>query len=183
MIQLGKLFSPVSSLDPDGAREFIAAHPEGTYTLLDVRQPEEYAKEHIPGAKLIPLPALRGQKHGDAHQRSALQDSGGGKGSPELIKPTYGPKSLKRRNKRLGGYHEPRAIRFFPFNKCIEQVLADVRGAHCGCQARSLHDRYLWRDRGSKQEDAPSLSLSPQSGWKAAQGFLYRGVWTTRYVR
>jgi rhodanese-related sulfurtransferase len=58
MIQLKKLFSPVPSLDPDRAREFIAAHPEGTYTLLDVRQPEEYAKEHIPGAKLIPLPAL-----------------------------------------------------------------------------------------------------------------------------
>ena len=58
MIQLKKLFSPVPSLDPDEVRGFMAKHKEGTYTLLDVRQPEEYAKEHIPGAKLIPLPGL-----------------------------------------------------------------------------------------------------------------------------
>jgi rhodanese-related sulfurtransferase len=58
MVQLKRLFSPVPSLAPDKAREFIAAHPEGSYTLLDVRQPEEYKKEHIPGAKLIPLPSL-----------------------------------------------------------------------------------------------------------------------------
>jgi rhodanese-related sulfurtransferase len=58
MIQLRKLFSPVPSMEPDQVREFIANHHEGTYTLLDVRQTEEYEKEHIPGAKLIPLPAL-----------------------------------------------------------------------------------------------------------------------------
>lgn len=58
MIQLKKLFEPVPSIDPEQAKEFIAKHREGTYTLLDVRQPEEYEKEHIPGAKLIPLPAL-----------------------------------------------------------------------------------------------------------------------------
>ena len=28
------------------------------FTLLDVRQPDEYKSEHIPGAKLIPLPEL-----------------------------------------------------------------------------------------------------------------------------
>ena len=33
-------------------------HPEGTYALIDVRQPGEYEKEHIPGAQLIPLPDL-----------------------------------------------------------------------------------------------------------------------------
>ena len=58
MIELKKLFRPVPSIDPEQAKEFIAKHREGTYTLLDVRQPEEYEKEHIPGAKLIPLPAL-----------------------------------------------------------------------------------------------------------------------------
>ncbi|MBU2498978.1 MAG: sulfurtransferase, partial [Proteobacteria bacterium] len=31
---------------------------EGTYTLLDVRQPQEYEKARIPGATLIPLPDL-----------------------------------------------------------------------------------------------------------------------------
>jgi rhodanese-related sulfurtransferase/rubrerythrin len=31
------------------------------FTLLDVRQPEEYESEHLPGAKLIPLPELSGR--------------------------------------------------------------------------------------------------------------------------
>ena len=58
MIQFKKLFSPVPSMKAEEAREFISGHQEGTYTLLDVRQPEEYEKEHIPGAKLIPIPGL-----------------------------------------------------------------------------------------------------------------------------
>jgi rhodanese-related sulfurtransferase len=33
-------------------------HREGTYNLLDVRQPAEYEKARIPGARLIPLPEL-----------------------------------------------------------------------------------------------------------------------------
>ena len=37
---------------------FIESQPVGTYTLLDVRQPGEYEKAHIPGSKLIPLPQL-----------------------------------------------------------------------------------------------------------------------------
>ncbi len=43
----------------DEAKKFIAAHEEGAYTLLDVRQPGEYEIEHIPGARLIPLPGLK----------------------------------------------------------------------------------------------------------------------------
>jgi len=43
---------------PDEAAEFISQHAEGTYTLLDVRQPPEYEEEHLPGAKLVPLPEL-----------------------------------------------------------------------------------------------------------------------------
>jgi rhodanese-related sulfurtransferase len=58
MISLKQLFAPVASLAADDVRKYIASHPEGTYTLLDVRQPAEYEKEHIPGAKLIPLPQL-----------------------------------------------------------------------------------------------------------------------------
>jgi rhodanese-related sulfurtransferase len=58
MISLKRLFTPLVSLDADQVREYIAGHPEGSYTLLDVRQPTEYKKEHIPGAKLLPLPQL-----------------------------------------------------------------------------------------------------------------------------
>ncbi len=56
---LKKMFTPVDGLDPNQAREFIKNHREGSYTLLDVRQPREYEEEHIPGATLIPLPELR----------------------------------------------------------------------------------------------------------------------------
>jgi rhodanese-related sulfurtransferase/rubrerythrin len=58
MIMLKKLFTPVTSLDAEEARQYMAEHPEGSYVLLDVRQPGEYEEEHIPGAKLIPLPQL-----------------------------------------------------------------------------------------------------------------------------
>jgi rhodanese-related sulfurtransferase len=40
------------------ATTFMETHTEGTFTLLDVRQPKEYKKARIPGAKLIPLPQL-----------------------------------------------------------------------------------------------------------------------------
>lgn len=58
MIQLKKLFTPVASMDAAEARAYIASHPEGAFTILDVRQPWEYEKAHIPGAKLVPLPRL-----------------------------------------------------------------------------------------------------------------------------
>jgi rhodanese-related sulfurtransferase/rubrerythrin len=53
-----KLFTAVTSMDPEEAKAYIAGHPEGTYTILDVRQPGEYEESHIPGARLIPLPRL-----------------------------------------------------------------------------------------------------------------------------
>ena len=59
MISLKKLFTPVKSINSEEAKKFMAAKPEGDYTLLDVRQPGEYEAEHIPGAKLIPLPGLK----------------------------------------------------------------------------------------------------------------------------
>lgn len=53
-----QLLIPAKSMDVDEAREYMSRHKEGTYTILDVRQPWEYEKEHISGAKLIPLPQL-----------------------------------------------------------------------------------------------------------------------------
>jgi rhodanese-related sulfurtransferase len=55
---LKQLFKPVKSFDAEEAKQFMAKNKEGTYTLLDVRQPGEYEEEHIPGARLIPLPLL-----------------------------------------------------------------------------------------------------------------------------
>ena len=53
-----KLFTPVGALDADAAQDYLAGQPEGSYTLLDVRQPWEYDEDHLPGATLIPLPEL-----------------------------------------------------------------------------------------------------------------------------
>jgi rhodanese-related sulfurtransferase len=59
MISLKRLFKPVKNMDSDEAKAFIENQDEGTFTVLDVRQPGEYEKAHIPGTKLIPLPNLR----------------------------------------------------------------------------------------------------------------------------
>ena len=53
-----QFLTPVQSMDSREARSYMTEHKEGSYTLLDVRQPAEYESERIPGATLIPLPAL-----------------------------------------------------------------------------------------------------------------------------
>ena len=58
MIQLKKLFKPVKNMNSEEAKAFIEKHGEGTFTILDVRQPGEYDETHIPGSNLVPLPQL-----------------------------------------------------------------------------------------------------------------------------
>ena len=58
MMQLTKLFTPVSSMEAEEAQAYMARHREREYTLLDVRQSGEYEDSHLPGAKLMPLPQL-----------------------------------------------------------------------------------------------------------------------------
>jgi rhodanese-related sulfurtransferase len=53
-----QFFVPVPNMDAEEARNFMAENQEGDYTLLDVRQPGEYARQRIPGGLLIPLPEL-----------------------------------------------------------------------------------------------------------------------------
>ena len=48
----------VEVIFPEDLQLYIAEHREGTYQLIDVRQPEEYEQSHLPGARLIPLPLL-----------------------------------------------------------------------------------------------------------------------------
>jgi sulfur-carrier protein adenylyltransferase/sulfurtransferase len=63
MFGIKQLFKPIESLETDDVKKFVENHPEGSYTLLDVRQPGEYEGEHLPGSKLIPLPELIDRKH------------------------------------------------------------------------------------------------------------------------
>ena len=53
-----QFFTPVRNMDAEEARTYMVEHEEGTYTLLDVRQPGEHQGSRIPGATLIPLPQL-----------------------------------------------------------------------------------------------------------------------------
>ena len=55
---LKRLFGQVKSMDSKEAATYMGKNDEGMFTLLDVRQPKEYEKAHIPGAKLIPLTEL-----------------------------------------------------------------------------------------------------------------------------
>lgn len=57
MTTVGKA-SEVGVIFPEEAKDYMARNREGTYTLLDVRQPAEYERGHLPGARLIPLPLL-----------------------------------------------------------------------------------------------------------------------------
>jgi rhodanese-related sulfurtransferase/rubrerythrin len=80
MISLKKLFTPVKSISADEAKKLIAGHEEGAYTLLDVRQPGEYEVEHIPGARLIPLPGLKdGHSELDSQKPVVVYCASGGR--------------------------------------------------------------------------------------------------------
>lgn len=51
-------FRPVSTWSVEKVREFMADKDPEEYNLIDVRQPDEYVKEHLPGAMLIPVGEL-----------------------------------------------------------------------------------------------------------------------------
>jgi len=51
-------FTPSDNMTAQDAKNYMDEHEQGSYTLLDVRQPGEYEQEHIPGSKLIPLAQL-----------------------------------------------------------------------------------------------------------------------------
>lgn len=53
-----QFFTPVKSLGSEQAKDYIRDNPLEEIVVLDVRQPSEYEKNHIPGALLIPLPQL-----------------------------------------------------------------------------------------------------------------------------
>jgi rhodanese-related sulfurtransferase len=52
------IFEPVTEMSADQVRVYLETHRADEFTLLDVRQPDEYAQGHLAGARLIPLPEL-----------------------------------------------------------------------------------------------------------------------------
>ena len=57
-MRLRNLFVPVNDMNTEQLKTYIDSNKEGSYTLLDVRQPSEYETARIPGCKLLPLPSL-----------------------------------------------------------------------------------------------------------------------------
>ena len=55
---LRDIFASYTNMSSDQLQSFMEAEKEGSYTLLDVRQPSEYETARIPGSTLIPLPTL-----------------------------------------------------------------------------------------------------------------------------
>jgi sulfur-carrier protein adenylyltransferase/sulfurtransferase len=58
MMRWKQFLTPVQSMNSENAKEFMSGKTQDEFTLLDVRQPREYEKNHIPGAKLIPIGEL-----------------------------------------------------------------------------------------------------------------------------
>lgn len=52
-------FKSVPSMTAEEVRRFLADRSPDEYNLVDVRQPKEYERNHIPGANLIPMADLQ----------------------------------------------------------------------------------------------------------------------------
>ncbi|MDT8445633.1 MAG: rhodanese-like domain-containing protein [bacterium] len=52
------IITPIEHFSAKEMADFMRQSPLGSYELLDVRQPAEYAEGHLPGARLIPLDQL-----------------------------------------------------------------------------------------------------------------------------
>jgi len=62
-MQWRNLFTTVKSMSAAEAKHYIDSHPAGDYQLVDVRQPAEYEKAHLPGAIFMPLATLPDRVH------------------------------------------------------------------------------------------------------------------------
>ncbi|MCP4340704.1 MAG: hypothetical protein GY799_17910 [Desulfobulbaceae bacterium] len=50
-----QFFTPISSINWEEAHQLVDQTPDPDVVFFDVRQPKEYTRGHLPGAKLIPL--------------------------------------------------------------------------------------------------------------------------------
>ena len=52
-------FKSVPTMTADEVRRFLSKKHPDEYNLVDVRQPGEYERYHVPGAHLIPMAELK----------------------------------------------------------------------------------------------------------------------------
>jgi rhodanese-related sulfurtransferase len=48
-------FKPIPTMNAAQVREFLNRKDPSEYNLIDVRQPGEYERLHLPGARLMPV--------------------------------------------------------------------------------------------------------------------------------
>lgn len=69
-----KKISRLQTVDAKTLRDWI---DQGTVELIDVREPSEYASEHIPGAKLVPLSRFDPSQIQNTHNKLILHCQSG----------------------------------------------------------------------------------------------------------
>lgn len=57
-MDIADYFEQIPQIPADTVRDVLNQNGIGEYNLVDVRQPAEYEKGHLPGARLIPLAEL-----------------------------------------------------------------------------------------------------------------------------
>jgi rhodanese-related sulfurtransferase/rubrerythrin len=61
-VSVSDYFKQVSTMTSAEAREFLRGKDPSEYNLVDVRQPKEYERGHLPGARLLPVSELLSRK-------------------------------------------------------------------------------------------------------------------------
>jgi rhodanese-related sulfurtransferase len=57
-VSISDYFKPVPTMTASQVREFLSRKDPSEYNLIDVRQPGEYERAHLPGARLMPVADL-----------------------------------------------------------------------------------------------------------------------------
>ena len=57
-MDIADYFEQIPQIPADTVRDILNQNGIGEYNLVDVRQPAEYEKGHLPGTQLIPLAEL-----------------------------------------------------------------------------------------------------------------------------
>jgi rhodanese-related sulfurtransferase len=57
-VGIADYFKTVETMTAEEVREFLRDRDPAEYNLVDVRQPREYERWHLPGARLIPVAEL-----------------------------------------------------------------------------------------------------------------------------
>jgi len=58
LVSIRDYFKPIPTMNTAQVRELLSSKDPSAYNLIDVRQPGEYERAHLPGARLMPVAEL-----------------------------------------------------------------------------------------------------------------------------